>query len=66
MLKDGRVLVDGPARDVFSKSDMLKTTYLNPPQITRLGQALSKFGVPGDILTVPEMADIMDRLLEDG
>jgi energy-coupling factor transport system ATP-binding protein len=64
VLKDGKVLIDGPTRDVFSKSDLLKTTYLNPPQITRLGQALSKFGIPGDILTVSEMAEIMDPLLE--
>jgi energy-coupling factor transport system ATP-binding protein len=64
VLKDGRVLIDGPTRDVFSKPALLKTTYLNPPQITRLGQALSKFGVPGDILTVAEMAEMMDHLLE--
>ena len=64
VLKDGRVLIDGPTRDVFARSDLLKTTYLNPPQITRLAQALSKFGIPGNILTVPEMADIMDPLLE--
>jgi energy-coupling factor transport system ATP-binding protein len=64
VLKDGRVLIDGSTRDVFSKPDLLKTTYLNPPQITRLAQALSRFGIPGDVLTVPEMAEMMDHLLE--
>jgi energy-coupling factor transport system ATP-binding protein len=66
VLKEGRVLLDGPPRDVFSRSDILRTTYLNPPQITRLAQALSKFGVPDDILTVPEMSNVMGHLLGGG
>ena len=55
VLGQGRVLLDGPTREVFSQPDVLKQTYVEPPQITRLGQALSTEGIPNDILTVDEM-----------
>lgn len=55
VLGQGRVLLDAPTREVFSKPDILRETYVEPPQITRLGQALSDVGLPGDVLTVEEM-----------
>jgi len=64
VLRDGRILVDGPTKEIFSKTDLLETTYLNPPQITRLGQMLAKYGVPGDVLTVDEMYEVMSELLQ--
>jgi energy-coupling factor transport system ATP-binding protein len=54
-LGQGRVLLDGPTRQVFSRPELLKQTYVEPPQITRLGQALTEYGVPPNILTVEEM-----------
>ena len=63
VLREGRILVDGPTREIFTKTDLLETTYLNPPQITRLGQMLSEYGFPRDILTVDEMYEVMSELL---
>jgi energy-coupling factor transport system ATP-binding protein len=39
-LSEGQVLLDGPAREVFSQEEILATTYVDPPQLTRLGKRL--------------------------
>jgi len=51
VLADGRVILDGPTREVFSKPEILETTFLTPPQITSLGQRLR---LAPDILSVDE------------
>lgn len=55
VMREGRVILDGTPRYVFSKPEILKTTWIQPPQITRLSQMLSSYGIPGDTLTVDEM-----------
>ena len=49
LLSEGRVVVDGSKREVLSKA------LLFSPQINRLAQALSSFGVSDTTLTVDEM-----------
>ena len=49
LLSEGRVVVDGSKREVLSKA------LLFSPQINRLAQALSNFGVSDTTLTVDEM-----------
>ena len=39
-LSQGRVLLDGPAREVLGQEEILATTYVDPPQLTRLGKRL--------------------------
>jgi len=39
-LSQGKVLLDGKADDVLGQDDMLATTYVDPPQLTRLGKRL--------------------------
>lgn len=53
-LGQGRVLLDGPTRKVFAQAELLKQTFVEPPQITRLGQALDS-RIPHDLLSVAEM-----------
>lgn len=60
VLGQGRILLDSSTREVFSQPEILKQTYVEPPQITRLGQALADVGVPDDILTVAEMTRFVD------
>ena len=55
VLGQGRVLLDGPTRVVFAQPEVLKQTFVEPPQITRLGQALEANGLPGDALSVDEL-----------
>lgn len=39
-LSQGKVLLDGRANQVLGQEEILATTYVDPPQLTRLGQRL--------------------------
>ena len=39
-LSQGKVLLDGKANDVLGQEKILATTYVEPPQLTRLGKRL--------------------------
>jgi energy-coupling factor transport system ATP-binding protein len=39
-MSEGRVLLDGKANEVLGQEDALATTYVDPPQLTRLGKRL--------------------------
>ena len=47
----GQVLLDGPARDVLGQEEVLATTYVDPPQLTRLGKRL---GLRETVINVEE------------
>lgn len=55
VLAKGKVLMDGSTREVFSQPDLLAQTFVKPPQITRLAQALGTYSIPKDVLSVQEM-----------
>lgn len=57
VLGQGQVLLDGTTREVFAQPDVLARTFVKPPQITRLAQALGDYGFPPDILSVDEMVE---------
>jgi energy-coupling factor transport system ATP-binding protein len=56
VFRDGQLLLDGTTREVFGQADELRTTFLAPPQITSLAQALPEF-FPDTVLSVAEMVD---------
>jgi energy-coupling factor transport system ATP-binding protein len=39
-LSQGKVLLDGPANEVLGQEETLAQTYVDPPQLTRLGLRL--------------------------
>ncbi|MDY6912017.1 MAG: energy-coupling factor transporter ATPase [Chloroflexota bacterium] len=53
LLSEGKIIVDGPTRNVLSRA------LLFSPQINRLVQPFEKYGVPPDILTVGEALDLL-------
>ncbi len=55
VLGKGRVLLDDTTRKVFANPDVLRETFVEPPQITRLSQSLSEYGLPHDVLSVEEL-----------
>ncbi|MBI4315293.1 MAG: ABC transporter ATP-binding protein, partial [Chloroflexi bacterium] len=63
VLGRGRVLLDGATRDVFAQPEVLKETFVEPPQITRLGQALDS-RLPRNVLTVEEMQTAFSAALK--
>lgn len=52
-----RVMADGKTREVFTQSELLKETFLAPPQITQLAQADPALGFDPGTLTVEEMVE---------
>ncbi len=39
-MSQGKILLDGKANEVLGQDDVLATTYVDPPQLTRLGKRL--------------------------
>ncbi len=58
----GRLLLDAPTRQVFASPDILKQTYVEPPQITRVAQALDG-KLPRDVLSVQEMESLFAQVI---
>ncbi|MFX0167934.1 MAG: ABC transporter ATP-binding protein [Candidatus Hodarchaeota archaeon] len=63
VLRNGRILLDGPVREVYSQSEVLARSFIHPPQITRFGQALDKYGLPINALNVDEMFQFVSKLM---
>jgi len=59
----GRILADGPTRQVLSDAALLRQAYLRPPQVTRIAQRLAAYGVSPDVLRVAELRDEITGLL---
>jgi energy-coupling factor transport system ATP-binding protein len=55
VVNDGRILADGPTRQVLSDTTLLRAAYLRPPQATRIAQRLADLGIASDTLTVAEL-----------
>lgn len=67
ILSRGRVILDGPTRQVLSQNRYLAESLLEAPQITLLASSLSEIKVIPDtqaILTVEEMYTCLQRLRE--
>ena len=58
VMKNGEMLLEGTACELFAKPDTLAQAFLRPPQITMLGHLL---GGPPDILSVDEFFDWLKK-----
>jgi energy-coupling factor transport system ATP-binding protein len=61
-MSQGRILADGPTSEVFTRSDLLRETFLEPPQITQLAQAAAHLGFDPGTLSVESMLAQFDKL----
>ncbi len=55
VMAEGRIIADGPKREVFDMKDELEQAFLKPPQITQLSQLLRDYGIKKNLVTVEEM-----------
>ncbi len=62
LLGEGQVLADGPTSEVFAKPDVLAETFVEPPQITHLAQAVSDAGFDPGTLRVEELVQQFEEL----
>jgi hypothetical protein len=58
----GQLLLDAPTREVFDHLDILHGTYIEPPEIIRLAQALRECGLPAGLLSIDQAADEILKL----
>ncbi len=63
VMGQGRVLLDGNADEVFPQEEILSSTYVQPPQLTRLGSRLELSQV---VCTVDGFLNAYRRKLEAG
>lgn len=63
VMDEGRIVMRGTPREVFSQVDKLKELRLDVPQVTLLAYELRKAGVPvpEGILTTEELVDVLCR-----
>lgn len=62
VLSEGQLLLDGPAREVFSKEDVLRSANLEPPYVTQLSKTT---GYQGVLLSVEEFVAYYRSAMED-
>ena len=58
-MSHGKILLDGKANNVLGQDEILATTYVDPPQLTRLGK---KLGLDGTIITEDEFLISIRRM----
>ena len=64
VIDDGKMVMQGTPREIFSQVDKMKYYGLDVPQVTETAYNLRKMGIdiPQDILTVDEMVGAICRL----
>ena len=67
VMDDGRVVMDGTPREIFSRVEELKSYRLDVPQVTELAWELKKKGIPlpDGILRKSELLDALVPLLKE-
>ena len=67
VINDGKKLLDGAPREVFTKTDILRGAGLSVPQTTMLMEELRKYGyaLPSDALTPEEGASAIASILAE-
>ncbi len=68
VLRNGRLALEGPPREVFARQDALRGMHLDTPAITRLfHDAAVRHGRPlPTVLTVKEAADLVEACMKGG
>jgi energy-coupling factor transporter ATP-binding protein EcfA2 len=62
----GKIVADGPTREIFEETDTLAKAQIRPPQITQLAHALADCGVPRNLMTIREAADSIGAMIAEG
>ena len=64
VMDDGKIVMDGTPREIFSQVEMLKSLRLDVPQVTELAYDLKKAGVPlpDGILTIDEFVQALENV----
>jgi energy-coupling factor transport system ATP-binding protein len=61
LMSRGRIIADGPAKEILTNSKLVTEASLIVPQITQLFMMLGDLGLPGDVIDIYEAK----RLIND-
>ncbi|HUS78258.1 MAG TPA: energy-coupling factor transporter ATPase [Patescibacteria group bacterium] len=64
LMADGRIIADGPIKEIMTNVEALSKASVSPPEITKVFSKLSRYGCPSDVLDVDEAAYIIHRIVE--
>ncbi|MDA8202459.1 MAG: ATP-binding cassette domain-containing protein [Chloroflexi bacterium] len=64
MMAGGKIVADGPTREVLRNEAALELAGVRPPQVTRIAAQLERYGVAPDVMTTAELVAEVHRLLE--
>ncbi len=65
VMNEGKLVMGGNPKEIFSQTDKLKKYHLDVPQVTELAAQLRERGVPlpADLITVDEVVDCLAGIL---
>jgi energy-coupling factor transport system ATP-binding protein len=66
VMHEGKILTEGAVKDVFARSGKLLEANIKPPQITRLAQALGKYGFSDNVIKPAELFAEWEAKTESG
>jgi energy-coupling factor transport system ATP-binding protein len=66
ILADGKIVYDGPMGPALMDEELLRENSLAQPQVTKLAAKLAAQNVPGDIVTMDQMYDVLSKLIAGG
>ena len=62
----GKLLLDGPTKEVFAQEELLRTTFIMPPQVTQLANRIKpQLGHEETVLHTGELADLIAKRLKN-
>ncbi len=59
VLNHGHIALDGTAEEVFAQKDLLRECHISLPQVAELSNQLQDCGIPGNIIRVPDMVQVL-------
>jgi energy-coupling factor transporter ATP-binding protein EcfA2 len=66
ILANGEIVYDGPMGPALTDEELLRANSLAQPQVTKLAAKLAVQNVPGDIVTLDQMYDVLSKLIVGG
>ncbi|MGB9740807.1 MAG: energy-coupling factor ABC transporter ATP-binding protein [Candidatus Bathyarchaeia archaeon] len=63
LMREGKIVADGPAKEVLTNQELLAYASIVPPQVTQIFLKLSDFGLKKDVIDVYEAREILLNLL---
>ena len=63
VMGQGLIMADGPTSQVFTQSQVLKKTFLAPPQLTQLAQSVQDLGFDPGTLNLDDMVTQFQKLM---